>query len=309
MDELLGLLATGGQHINLAGLLGSSNAMVAGFLADRLQRPLLFITPSERLAERAQQDLSLFTTLPVIHYPGFDIPPYTPLSPDQATVAERLHALYRLHTSDGPLILVASCESLLRRIMPKKILGSMVELVIAGEEVEQNGLVHRLTGLGYEHVALVQTVGDFSVRGGILDIFPPGYETPIRLDFFGDTVESLRMFDPISQRSLKEIDEVVILPASNILFPSVASEEYARLQNRFQNAAETLNWPLDQADILQERISSGRRFPGIEFFLPLFYSDEQECPSPARYLSEDTIVYFSDALVIIRSIKLTWERI
>jgi transcription-repair coupling factor (superfamily II helicase) len=309
MEELIGLLATGRHRITLAGLLGSSHALVAGFLAEKLQRPLLFIAPSERLAERAVQDLGLFTRLPVIHYPGFDIPPYTPLSPDQATVAERLHALYRLHTTDGPLILVASCESLLRRVIPKKILGSMVELVIAGEEVEQNGLVHRLTGLGYEHVALVQTVGDLSVRGGILDIFPPGYEAPVRLDFFGDTVESLRTFDPISQRSLKAIDEAVILPASNILFPPVVSEEHVRLQNRFQDAAETLNWPLDQADILQEKVCSGRRFPGIEFFLPLFYSDDQECPSPARYLPENTIVYFSDAIEIDRSIQLTWERI
>ena len=309
MEEFIGLLATGRHRITLAGLLGSSNALVAGFLAEKLQRPLLFIAPSERLAERAVQDLSLFTRLPVIHYPGFDIPPYTPLSPDQATVAERLHALYRLHTAEGPLILVASCESLLRRVIPKKILGSMVELVIAGEEVEQNALVHRLTGLGYEHVALVQTVGDFSVRGGILDIFPPGYEAPIRLDFFGDTVESLRAFDPISQRSLKAIDEAVILPASNILFPPVVSEEHVRLQNRFQDASETLSWPLDQADILQEKVSSGRRFPGIEFFLPLFYSDDQECPSPARYLQENTIVFFSDALEIDRSIQLTWERI
>jgi len=309
MNELLSLLATARQRINLAGLLGSSDALIAAFLAEKLQRPLLFITPSERLAELAVQDISLFSTLPVIHYPGFDIPPYTPLSPDQATVAERLHSLYRLHTADRPLIFVASCESLLRRVMPKKILGSMVELIITGEDVEQKDLVHRLTDLGYEHVSLVQALGDFSVRGGILDIFPPGYEAPIRLDFFGDTVESLRMFDPISQRSLKAINEAVILPASNILFPPIASEQYARIQNRFQDAAETLNWPPDQADVLLGKISIGRRFPGIEFFLPLFYSDDQKCPSPIRYLTENTIVFFSDTLEINRSLQLTWERI
>ena len=309
MDELLNLLATGRKRINLAGLLGSSDALVTAFLAEKLKRPLLFITPSERLAELAVQDISLFSTLPVIHYPGFDIPPYTPLSPDQATVTERLHALYRLHTAEGPLILVASCESLLRRVIPKKILGTMVELVITGEEVEQKGLIRRLTALGYENVALVQTVGDFSVRGGIIDIFPPGYETPIRLDFFGDTIESLRMFDPISQRSLKSTDEAVILPASNILFPPVASEQYVRIQNRFQDVSETLNWPPDQTDVLMEKISIGRRFPGIEFFLPLFYSDDQNCPSPLNYLPEKTIVFFSDTLEINRSIQLTWERI
>ena len=175
MDYLPGLLATGHQRINFAGLQGSSKTFVAGLLAAQAQSPLLFITPSERLAERAVQDISLFTRLPVIQYPGFDIPPYTPLSPDQTTVAERLNTLYRLLTDDTPLILVASCESLLRRVIPKNILGSLAELIITGEDAEQGHLIHRLTDLGYEHLSMVQTIGDFSVRGGIVDIFPPGY--------------------------------------------------------------------------------------------------------------------------------------
>ncbi|MFC1843167.1 transcription-repair coupling factor [Thermodesulfobacteriota bacterium] len=309
MDELSGLLATGQKCINLAGLQGSSKTVITALLAEKTQRPLLYITPSERLAERAVQDISLFSGLPVIQYPGFDIPPYTPLSPDQTTVAERLHTLYRLLTDDTPLILVASCESLLRRIMPKNILGSLAELIITGEDVEQERLVRGLTGLGYEHLSLVQTIGDFSVRGGIVDIFPPGYEAPVRLDFFGDTIESLRTFNPISQRSIQEIDEAIILPASNILFPRVESADYAALQYRFQNEAKKLNWPFDTVDALLDKISSGRRFPGIEFFLPLFYDTEHGCPCPLHYLAENTIAVFSDAVETNRSIELAWERI
>jgi transcription-repair coupling factor (superfamily II helicase) len=309
MDELLGLLTAGRQHINLAGLQGGSNTVIATLLAEKTNKPLLFITPSERLAELAVQDISLFTRLPVILYPGFDIPPYTPLSPDQTTVAERLNALYRLLTDDGPLVIVASCESLLRRVIPKNILGSLAELIINGEDVEQERLVRRLADLGYEHLSLVQTIGDFSVRGGIVDIFPPGYEAPVRLDFLGDTVESLRTFDPITQRSIQEIEEAVILPASNILFPRVESESFARIQYRFQNEAKKLNWPFDEVDALLDKISSGQRFPGIEFFLPLFYNDEHGCPCPLRYLPEKTLVFFSDAVEINRSIQLTWERI
>jgi transcription-repair coupling factor (superfamily II helicase) len=107
MDELLGLLTADRQHINLAGLQGSSNTIVAALLAEKANKPLLFITPSERLAELAVQDISLFTRLPVILYPGFDIPPYTPLSPDQTTVAERLNSLQTM----APL-------SLWRRVNP-----------------------------------------------------------------------------------------------------------------------------------------------------------------------------------------------
>ncbi|MGW8287649.1 MAG: transcription-repair coupling factor [Desulfobulbales bacterium] len=309
MDELLDLLATGHKHINLTGLQGSSYVLIAALLAGKSQRPLLYITPSERQAELAVQDISLFSELPVILYPGFDIPPYTPLSPDQATVAERLQVLYRLLTTDVPLIVVAACESLLRRVIPKSRLGSAAELIIRGEEVEQTQLSLSLVELGYEPVSLIQGIGDFSVRGGIIDIFPPGYEAPVRLDFFGDTIESLRTFDLISQRSISEIDEAVILPASNILFPANHSPESTGLQNRFYKEADNLRWPSDEVDSLLEKINSGRRFPGIEFFLPLFYNGQSGCPGPLEYLAENAILFIADSIEIQRSIDLAWERI
>jgi transcription-repair coupling factor (superfamily II helicase) len=309
MDDLIGLLAAGHQCINLVGLQGSSNTLIAALAAEKTSRPLLFITPSERQAELAVQDIRLFTKLPVLLYPGFDIPPYTPLSPDQTTVAERLHTLYRLMTDEVHFILVASCESLLRRVMPKSTLGSVAELVINGEDIDQENLTRNLINLGYEKLSIVQTIGDFSVRGGIVDIFPPGYEAPVRLDLFGDTVESLRTFDPISQRSIQEIDEAVILPASNILFPHTESENFVKLQHRFQEEAKKLNWPFEAVDALLDKISSGQRFPGIEFFLPLFYATAGQNPSPLDYLTDNTIVFISDAVEINRSMELTWERI
>jgi transcription-repair coupling factor (superfamily II helicase) len=277
--------------------------------ADRTGQTILFVVPSERQAELAAIDLRLFSDLPVIHYPAFDIPPYTPLSPDQVTIAERLSVLYRLLTSDGPLILVASCESLLRRVIPKSNLSQAVELVVSGEEIDQYGLVRHLTVNGYESVSLVQSVGDFSVRGGIVDIFAPGYGTPLRLDFFGDTVESLRTFEPISQRSLADLDEAVILPASNILLPAPGSEESGRFLNRLQTAAEKFNWPTDEVSSIWEKVNSGRRFPGIEFLLPLFYDEELASPCPTDYLPENTIIFIADPAEVKRSVQLTWERI
>jgi transcription-repair coupling factor (superfamily II helicase) len=216
MDELFHLLESKRKPIDVSGLRGSSGTFIAAQAASTTGCSILFVTPSERLAELAAQDLRLFTDLPVIHYPGFDIPPYTPLSPDQVTVAERLAVLYRIFTTEGPLIMVASCESLLRRVIPKSRLNQAAELVINHEEIDQHALIRSLTANGYESLSMVQSVGDFSVRGGIVDIFAPGYDIPLRLDFFGDTVESLRTFDPVSQRSLADLDEAVILPASNI---------------------------------------------------------------------------------------------
>jgi transcription-repair coupling factor (superfamily II helicase) len=309
MDQLFHLLESQCKLINASGLRGSSAAYIGARVADQVARTILFVVPSERLAELAAVDLKLFTDIPVIHYPAFDIPPYTPLSPDQVTVAERLSVLYQLLILEKPVILVASCESLLRRVMPKNSLSRSVELVINGEEIDRQSLARNLTANGYESVSLVQSVGDFSIRGGIVDIFAPGYDTPLRLDFFGDTVESLRTFEPVSQRSLNELDEAVILPASNILMPAPDSRESEQFLSRLHSTAETLNWPVNAVSIIAEKVNSGRRFPGIEFLLPLFYNEGLSCPCPTDYLHENTIVFIADPDEIKRSVQLTWERI
>ena len=182
MEEFFRLLTTGHERLSLSGLQGTSPAYIASRTAAETGRPLLYIVPSERLAEIAVQDISLFSPLPVILYPGFDIPPYTPLSPDQATVAERISVLYQLLTADKPLIVVASCESLLRRVMQKSTLGSLAELIIRGEEAGQEELIRSLIHLGYENVSLVQTIGDFSVRGGIVELsLAKGFGAPVAL--------------------------------------------------------------------------------------------------------------------------------
>jgi len=270
INTLWTALATGGD-VNVAGLRGGSAAMLAAWTADSLQRPVLCVVPNERQAELFAQDLKLFTPLPIIAYPGYDIPPYTPLSPDPETVAARLSTLYRLVSDSRPCVTVASCEALLRRVLPKTVLTGLAELVINNEEVDQEGLRQRLIDLGYEHVSLVQNIGDFSFRGGIVDVFPPGYTAPVRLDFFGDTVESLRTFDPISQRSIAELEEAVFLPASNILFPAPDSGLDQELLQRFRAQGRAGGWDEDRQGQMLTRIQSRRRFPGIEHFLPLFY--------------------------------------
>ena len=122
--------------------------------------------------------------------------------------------------------MITSIEALLRRIMPISQLTSVAEYLMAGEDCDQDDLLKKLSYLGYDKVALVQSVGDFSVRGGIIDIHPPPFliesgtlhEGPIRLDFFGDTIESLRSFDPFTQRSTGEISEATLLPVTDLLF-------------------------------------------------------------------------------------------
>ncbi len=306
MDSIVRSLLAGEKNIRVAGLRGPSSACLAARLARKTGRSLLYVVAGEEQAEKMAMDLTFFADREVLFYPGYDIAPYTPLSPEPETIAARLSVLYRLLESNASFIMVTSVEALCRRVMPRKKLAGLAELVIRNEETDQKQLVQLLSAAGYEPVSLVRAMGDFCVRGGIVDVFPPNYENPLRLDFFGDTVESIRLFDPISQRSIGELEEVIFLPASNILFPEHGSDQAGELLEAVNSAAEQYHWAESESERLIDYLESQRRFPGIEFYLPLFYQ------SPAAlfdYLHKNTLVMLADRAELNSSAELAWERI
>ncbi len=265
----------------MASLRGSSKALFAALLAE--SQPCCCIVADEEMVPQVEADLKLFSTVPVFTYPGYEIPPYTPLSPDPNTTAARLSTLFQLLETEGSFVLVVSAEALMRRTLPLKVLSDNAELLLSGEDIDRDDLIAKLEVLGYEKVSLVQSVGDYSVRGGIIDIFPPSFltdnilhTTPLRLDFFGDTIESLRGFDSVSQRSIVEVPEAIILPASDICYPSPSSEKMKDILNTFDRYSSNLSWEQDNASQLREQIGNTVRFAGMEFFLPVFYPEHQE---------------------------------
>ena len=297
-----------GKPRDVCGLHGGSAALFAARLQNEIKQTVCCVVPSDELLDPLARDFSLFTTVPVLSYPAFEIAPYTPLDPDPATVATRLATLYFLQESSAPCIVLTSAEALLRRILPRRVLSDRCELVMAGEEIDRDALVSLLVGSGYQLCDLVQHPGDMAVRGGIIDLFAPSFRPdvsgPIRLDFFGDTVESIRIFDPLSQRSLTRLDEAVLLPASDILFP--ASDEDFR-KTVAARAAE-LGMPVEGIDRISEQLQEEIRFPGIEFFLPLIYHN----PDPQTlfdYLPRTTPFLLHDPVAIQQKVDLVWERI
>ncbi|MEW6593422.1 MAG: transcription-repair coupling factor [Thermodesulfobacteriota bacterium] len=306
MSSLVTALTRGQFPVELVGVSGGAAALHIGRAAAVHPGPLVCLCATERQAQALEQDLALFSPHPVVHYPGYEIPPYTPLAPDPATTAARLAALNLAFTAGTPFCFIASAEAMIRRTIPKNLLNTLAELLIRGEEIDQEGLRTSLSIAGYESVALVQNVGEMSVRGGIMDIFPPGFDHPLRLDFLGDLLESLRLFDPITQRSVGELAEAVILPASDILFPAPGNEEHQRLLDRFDDASAEFGWDEDAAAAIREKIAAGRDFPGSEFLLPLFY----ETPaSPLDFLPAKSLVFLLDPIAIRHSLDLVWERI
>lgn len=304
MDNRLTALFTEGRSVNIIGLRGSAPAFHLGRTARHGQRPILCLTPSETAAQHLVQDLALFSDTQVLYFPGQEIPPYTPLSPDSRTVAERLAVLFQIHSADTPFILVMSIEALLRKVLPRASLARLAELVMRGEETDLDGLIASLAASGYDAASLVQSVGEFSLRGGILDIFPTGFEMPVRLDFCGDTVESIRKFDPISQRSVEDLEEIVLLPVSEVLYPA-AEQELRQVIDRFRGAAEELAWDSERVRVMEDCLQHRRRFPGVEFLLPLFY----ETATVLDYLPAETILFFSSPTAIAESLALCRERI
>ncbi len=294
----------------MTGLRGGSPSLVVSGIAAS-GRNCCVIVPDEHQVPLAEQDLKLFSPSRVISFPGYEIPPYTPLSPDQQTTAALLAGLYLLESATEPCIVVASIEALMRRVIPKNLLSNLAELVMAENECEHERLIQSLDRLGYERTSLVKSVGDYSVRGGIIDIFPPPFpyqadivEAPIRLDFFGDTVESIRCFDPVSQRSYRELEEAFLLPVHDVIFPD--EKKLEETISYFIRLADENQWDEELVGRLEEQLASRQHFTGIEFFLPLFY---RSCSSIFDYLAEDTALFFYDRQAARQTVSLVEERI
>ena len=307
-------LTDGAQLIS--GLHASSPAW---FCARRIrERPVCCILPDEQMVAGFEQDLQLFTERPVLAFPGYEIPPYTPLSPDQQTTAARLSALYRCGEYRTPFILVIAIEALLRRVMPPTMLQRHAELLLAGESFDLTTLRASLITMGYEHTALVRGYGDFSIRGGVVDIYPPPFllpsgevhDNPLRLDFFGDIIESIRPFNPVSQRSSGSINEAVILPVSDVLLDPRQPARRSSLLNTFLGRSETSGWDAEKTREIADYLQNSQRFAGIEFFLPLFGDgSEPSVTTVLDYLPADSELLLIEPDMLINQARLVEERI
>ncbi len=311
MNRSSPLLKPGARLVS--GLRGSAVPWFCS--AESSNGPICCIVADEQMTDSFEQDLSLFTGRPTITFPGYEIPPYTPLSPDQRTTASRLSTLFNLLDANESFILIISAEALLRRVMGRATLQASAELVMEGEECDLPELRTSLISMGYEPVSLVKSYGDFSIRGGIVDIYPPPFQlpdktvmdSPIRLDFFGDFVESIRPFEPLSQRSSGHCEEAVILPVSDVLLPPGDAPRARQLKRSWLEMAEERNWSAEKSSELAERIRYGRRFAGIEFFLPLFSGDTTE--TILDYLPRNTTLCIIEPEAISRQVSLIHERI
>jgi transcription-repair coupling factor (superfamily II helicase) len=200
------------------GLRGSSKALILSLLALESGLPFFVITPRPTDVETLSGALRFFTNpqKEILTFPPWETCPYDELPSHPEIVAQRVKVLSQLALGNGAVI-VTSIQALMQRAMPPRTLEELTLDSTLGDEIERGEFIGRLVRAGYVRVPSVEEKGEFSIRGGIIDVFSPSYHQPLRLEFFGDRIESIRAFDAESQRSHGHYERVTILPAKEVM--------------------------------------------------------------------------------------------
>ncbi len=251
----------------IAGAPAGHDARVLAEIALRAQgKPLLHIALDDVRAALLQDALAFFAPhCEVIAFPGWDCLPYDRISPHADLAAERIAALHRLQQPfTRPAVVLTSINAAAQKTLPPDILREAGLNAARGDELPIEKLRAFLAANGYNSASAVREPGEFAVRGGIVDLYPPGYGAPIRLDFFGDTIEQIRIFDALAQTTTGALERFHLGPMSEVLLNEASVAQ-------FRSGYRELFGAVTGGDPLYEAVSEGRKFPGIEHWLGLFY--------------------------------------
>jgi transcription-repair coupling factor (superfamily II helicase) len=207
----------------------------------------------------------------VLEFPAWDCLPYDRVSPHAGVVAQRMTALARLARVKGrerPSVLLATVNAILQRVPAREMVARQSLVAAPGNVLPMSGIAQWLELNGFNRAATVREAGDYAVRGGILDLFAPGMDEPVRLDFFGDSLESIRTFDPETQRSTVELRTLDLVPVSEFQLTSDTIRQFRTGYVAAFGAA-------GPDDVLYEAVTEGRRYAGMEHWLPLFHKQTE----------------------------------
>jgi transcription-repair coupling factor (superfamily II helicase) len=248
----------------------------------------LFISRDDSRAASFVAALEFFAPdLEVIRLPAWDCQPYDRISPTPRIAARRAATLARLATtkSDAPLLVITTVNAMAQRCPPRSVLANSGFCAKPGESIDIEALKSHFSTNGYSRTSTVMEPGDFAIRGGVIDVYPPGSTEPVRLDFFGDSLESIRSFDAETQRTTRQLDSVEFTPVSEIMLDEVGI-------SRFRSGYLSAFGAAQGRDPLYDSVSAGARPAGVEHWLPLFH---EQMETPFDYLG-DTALITLDAL-------------
>jgi transcription-repair coupling factor (superfamily II helicase) len=248
---------------------GAPEGQDARLIAERARETggaVLHVARDDARMARVAEALAFFAPgLEVLRFPAWDCLPYDRVSPNAALVAERMATLARLAEGvAGPFVVLTTVNALVQRVVPRHVFAGASMRLAKGGSVRPEELARRLEAQGYVRAGTVMEPGDYALRGGIVDLFPAGAEEPVRLDLFGDEIETIRRFDAETQRSGEAVEAIVLRPVSEV---PLDRESISRFRSGWRGhaGAEAASDPIYLS------LSEGRRHPGMEHFLPLFF--------------------------------------
>ena len=305
-------LLTGIEAGNVLALSGVGQLARAHFLAalcDAADRPALIVCQDDLEAQKLQEELASFLKEEIPTLPTREFTFYEAAVVSRGWEQKRLRRLYDLATGNIK-ILIASLEALSLRTMPKSTLFSSVIRLKSGAAYDMEDLARKLTNAGYARTSLVEGVGQFSIRGGILDVFSPSYDDPIRAEFWGDELDAMGFFDSITQRRTENLEEAVLLPVAETV-PRLHPEGLEGLcqdlqhiiarQKRRKTPNEALIATLERD---MEKLENGISFPSADRYMALVYP---ELATAADYISRDAMILFCDHGALQRASKARME--
>ncbi|MBE7940474.1 MULTISPECIES: transcription-repair coupling factor [Ramlibacter] len=258
-----------GKRYTLPRPPGSADALLLARLAGREQaagRLTAIVTSDANDAQRLLGELGFFAPgLRCVLFPDWETLPYDTFSPHQDLISERLSTLWRISQGEADVVLVPATTALYRLAPPAFLAGYTFQFQVK-QKLEEARLRAQLTLAGYSHVTQVVSPGEYAVRGGLIDLFPMGSTVPYRVDLFDDEIDSIRTFDPDSQRSLYPVPEVRLLPGREFPMDDAAR---ARFRSRWR---ELLEGDPTRSRIYKD-IGNGVATSGIEYYLPLFFEE------------------------------------
>ena len=310
-QTLVTRLKSGNQKLPwLRGLANASTAyLLATLIDDFPSKSFLIILPSQREAEQVLEEICTYTSYPALDtpttmldvqskmnlFPGWNRKIFDGIAPSKETVADRMRCLENLLYKERSII-VTSSQAMLYRLPPRHRFAEACRVLNLGDEIDPDDVAEMLIGGGYQNVELVEVKGEFARRGDILDVYPLTTDTPIRVEFFGDEIDTIRAFDPISQRSTEPIESVTLTPLREVLSADVSADHWqtqadALIQEHTTpeliNTVREITQSLTEAASSQYRLQECPLDDGIEGFLPMLVPETELLTD---YLPDDTIV-------------------
>jgi transcription-repair coupling factor (superfamily II helicase) len=297
-------LKPGAGRIGVSGLTPPAKALLMALFEKAAARPILVITSNNRAAEDLLPVVRAFAELTggaepesIVHLPARDVLPFQNLSPHPEIQEARATALWKISSGSAQIVITPAVSSAMR-LRSAEYYAGQARMIRRGEPLDAGELVQHLNTVGYARVDVVEMPGDYALRGGILDVYPPESDRPLRIEFFGDETESIRKFDPATQRSSASVDDALLLPLTDTpVTEEVLAAIHARLSGQRITGAE---------EIVEEAVRSAgvTVFPGWEFYAPLAGAG-----ATLLELISDAAVLVDEPADVREEFKRAWQRI